>query len=112
MLSGTLSDASGVFTKAPASLMFTASQAGGPGLSISASFINTTTAGAIPETSTWAMMALGFAGIAFAGYRGSRTMVRRSPRNAPPSLSLCKTPSILGSVTQRRLRLSKSTSRQ
>jgi hypothetical protein len=27
---------------------------------------------AIPEASTWAMMALGFAGLGFAGYRGSR----------------------------------------
>jgi hypothetical protein len=28
--------------------------------------------GVIPEPSTWAMMLLGFAGLAFAGYRGSR----------------------------------------
>jgi hypothetical protein len=27
---------------------------------------------AMPEPSTWAMMALGFAALAFAGYRGSR----------------------------------------
>jgi hypothetical protein len=27
---------------------------------------------AVPEPSTWAMMALGFAGLAFAGYRRSR----------------------------------------
>jgi hypothetical protein len=29
-------------------------------------------AGAVPELSTWVMMALGFAGLAFAGYRSSR----------------------------------------
>jgi PEP-CTERM motif len=28
--------------------------------------------GSAPEPSTWAMMALGFAGLAFAGYRRSR----------------------------------------
>jgi hypothetical protein len=30
----------------------------------------------VPETSTWAMMGLGFAGLAFAGYRARRTPVR------------------------------------
>jgi hypothetical protein len=69
LLSGTLSDTSGVFTNSPVSLMLTASQAGGPGLSISASFTNTTTAGAIPETSTWAMMALGFGALGYAASR-------------------------------------------
>jgi hypothetical protein len=29
----------------------------------------------VPETSTWAMMGLGFAGLAFAGYRARRTPV-------------------------------------
>ena len=28
--------------------------------------------GAVPETSTWAMMLVGFAGLGFAGYRASR----------------------------------------
>jgi hypothetical protein len=69
MLSGTLSDTGGVFTKAPASLMLTASQAGGPGQTISASFTNTTANGAIPETSTWAMMALGFGALGYAASR-------------------------------------------
>ena len=30
----------------------------------------------VPEPSTWAMMGLGFAGLAFAGYRARRTPVR------------------------------------
>jgi hypothetical protein len=33
------------------------------------------TFGSVPEPSTWAMMALGFAGLAFAGYRSSRKSV-------------------------------------
>jgi hypothetical protein len=31
-----------------------------------------TGAGVVPEASTWAMMLIGFAGLGFAGYRGSR----------------------------------------
>jgi hypothetical protein len=70
LLSGTLTDAHGVFTKSPVSFMLTASQVGGPGEPISASFTNTTTtAGAIPETSTWAMMALGFVALGYAASR-------------------------------------------
>ena len=45
----------------------------------------------VPETSTWAMMGLGFAGLAFAGYRARRTPVRvaiertaRSEEASPP----------------------------
>lgn len=37
----------------------------------SAGIVNSPVAG-VPETSTWAMMLLGFAGLGFAGYRGSR----------------------------------------
>ena len=32
--------------------------------------------GAVPEPSTWAMMLVGFAGLGFAGWRGSRTAAR------------------------------------
>ncbi len=49
--------------------------------------------GGIPEPSTWAMMTLGFAGLAFASYRASR----KGARNALRSSSL-STPSILGGV--------------
>jgi hypothetical protein len=34
--------------------------------------VGVTPFGAVPETSTWVMMTLGFAGVAFAGYRRSR----------------------------------------
>ncbi len=47
----------------------------------------------IPEPSTWAMMLVGFAGLAFASYCASR----KGARNALPSSSL-STPSILGGV--------------
>ena len=38
-------------------------------------FLNNTTTLTIPEPSTWAMMALGFAGLGFAAYRASRNSV-------------------------------------
>ena len=68
-LSGTLSDTSGAFSDSPVLLALTANQAGGPGETTSASFTNTSAVSAIPEASTWAMMALGFAAL---GYVGSR----------------------------------------
>jgi PEP-CTERM motif len=34
--------------------------------------------GAVPEPSTWAMMALGFAGLRFMGWRGSRKTIARA----------------------------------
>jgi hypothetical protein len=34
--------------------------------------------GAVPESSTWAMMAVGFAGLGFAGYRASRKSAVRA----------------------------------
>jgi len=37
---------------------------------------------AVPETSTWAMMILGFAGLGFAGYRPHRSRLSRSRRGA------------------------------
>jgi hypothetical protein len=47
---------------------------GGPdgGLSISDTFGIFVIGGAVPEPSTWAMMLLGFAGLGFLGWRGSR----------------------------------------
>jgi hypothetical protein len=46
----------------------------GSGLSFETSpyFITLTVTTAVPESSTWAMMALGFCGLGFAGYRASR----------------------------------------
>jgi hypothetical protein len=41
----------------------------------SASFASFQATGGVPETSTWAMMALGFAGIGLLGYRKRRTLV-------------------------------------
>ena len=38
----------------------------------------------IAEPSTWAMMTLGFAGLAFAGYRRSRRGQRNAPRFIQP----------------------------
>jgi hypothetical protein len=42
------------------------------GSSVSMDFAAGAPLGATPEASTWAMMLLGFAGLGFAGYRGSR----------------------------------------
>ena len=69
-LAGTLSDSGGLFTDSPVVLILTADQAGGPGETISLSFTNTSSvAPAIPETSTWAMMALGFGALGYAASR-------------------------------------------
>jgi hypothetical protein len=66
MLTGTVSDVDGLFVDAPVLFDLTANQAGGSG-SISSSFTNTTgaTPPAIPEPSTWAMMALGFVALGY-----------------------------------------------
>jgi hypothetical protein len=68
-LSGTLHDTSGSFSDSPVLLALTANQAGGPGQTTSASFSNTSAVGAVPEASTWAMMALGFAALGYAAAR-------------------------------------------
>ena len=68
VLTGTVSDADGIFKSVPIDFIFTANQAGGAGHSISASFTNTTT---VPEPSTWVMMALGFVGLGYAAVRRS-----------------------------------------
>jgi hypothetical protein len=50
-------------------MIIDATQSGGPGNVISVSGSNST----IPEPSTWVMMALGFAGLGFLGYRKTRS---------------------------------------
>jgi hypothetical protein len=66
-LSGTLADASGVFTDSPVLLLLAISQPDGPLGDISALFA-TTSGGVVatPEAPTWAMMALGFAALGYA----------------------------------------------
>ena len=68
-LSGTVSDTASVFVDTPIFLIFSANQAGGPGHAISAMFTDTTNIAPIPETSTWAMMALGFGALGYAASR-------------------------------------------
>lgn len=67
-LTGTVSDFAGSFVNVPVLLSLTASQASG---SIGVEFTNTSTSvtPSIPEPSTWAMMALGFAVLGFAALR-------------------------------------------
>jgi PEP-CTERM motif len=43
-----------------------------------ATFTFTLVSGAAPEPSTWAMMASGFAGLGYAGYRGARQVAGTS----------------------------------
>jgi hypothetical protein len=69
-LTGTLSDVDDVFTDAPVLFSLTANQAGGAGQTITSSFTDTTsTTPAIPEPSTWVMMALGFVALGYAAIR-------------------------------------------
>ena len=42
---------------------------------VTSGVVGTLTVTAVPELSTWAMLLLGFAGLGFAGYRGSRKTV-------------------------------------
>jgi hypothetical protein len=74
VLGGTTSTA-GVFVDAPIFLIFSANQARGPGHAISATFTDTTDIGAIPETSTWAMMALGFGALGYAASRRRKASI-------------------------------------
>jgi hypothetical protein len=80
-LSGKLSDTGGVFMDSPVLLMLTVSQPDGPLGGISASFA-TTSGGvaAIPELSTWTMMALGFGALGFAALRRRKANI--SPLSA------------------------------
>ena len=68
-LTGTLTDTAGLFTDSPVLLVFTANQAGGPGQTITVSFTDTSRVSSIPETSTWAMMAIGFGALGYAASR-------------------------------------------
>jgi hypothetical protein len=67
-LTGTLSDTKGLFTDSPVVLMLHATQDGGSGFPI-VTFSNMSTITAIPEASTWAMMALGFVALGYVGFR-------------------------------------------
>ena len=81
-LSGTLSDTAGLFMNAPAMVVMHATQ------DLGATFPTVTftnEAGiVIPETSTWAMMVLGFATLGFAGFR-KRLHFGRRAENVTPS---------------------------
>ena len=71
-LSGTVTG--GVFSASPATMIFSLTQAGGPGNVVSASLTNS--ASTVPEPATWVMMALGFIGLGYAA-------VRRSTKDRP-----------------------------
>ena len=74
-LTGTLTDSMGLFMNAPVVLMFSATQAGAtiPSVAFSNSTMGVTPA--IPEPSTWVMMALGFGGLGYAGFRRGKAML-------------------------------------
>jgi hypothetical protein len=69
VLTGTLTDSAGTFMDAPVVLMFTATQAGTNIPSVAFSNATTGVTPSIPEPSTWAMMALGFAALGWAASR-------------------------------------------
>jgi len=82
-LTGRVSDAEGLFTNAPVTLMFTATQAGGNIPSVAFSNSTTAVTPSIPEASTWAMMALGFGALGYVGFR-RRVNFAEWPRRLPP----------------------------
>lgn len=59
------------FDMTPAQMLLSATQVAGPGGSVSVSLTNTAHTSAIPEPSTWMMLALGFGGLAYAAVRRS-----------------------------------------
>jgi hypothetical protein len=74
-LTGTLSDTGGTFTDAPVLLMMHATQDFEHTLPPQVTFTNISAASAVPELSTWAMMALGFGGLGYAASRRRRVNI-------------------------------------
>jgi hypothetical protein len=74
-LTGTITDSMGLFMNAPVVLMFTATQAGANIPSVAFSNSTTGVTPAIPEPSTWVMMALGFGVLGYAGFRRRKAML-------------------------------------
>ena len=72
-LTGTVSDSFGTLfplaSMTPASMILAATQDGGPGTAVSVSLTNFAETRAVPETSTWVMLALGFFGLGYAAVR-------------------------------------------
>jgi hypothetical protein len=84
VMTGTVSDTDHLFNNTPVTLNLTATQVGAnlPSVAFSNSTSGTTI---IPETSTWAMMALGFAAMGCAGFR-KRLNFNRMVAKATPSV--------------------------
>ena len=85
ILTGTLTDAHGLFMNAPVVLMLTATQAGANLPSVAFSNSTTGVTPSIPEPSTWVMMALGFTALGYAGFR-KRLNLGRMAGNRTPSV--------------------------
>jgi hypothetical protein len=73
-LTGKLTDTNHIFFDTPASLILSVNEARGPTGVVSASLTNEAST-AIPEPSTWVMMALGFLGLGYAASRGRKTNI-------------------------------------
>jgi hypothetical protein len=84
-LTGTLTDSDHLFKDVPVMLMFTATQGGTNIPSVAFSNATTGVTPSIPEPSTWAMMALGFAALGYAGFR-QRLHLGRMAGNGAPSV--------------------------
>jgi hypothetical protein len=82
-LTGTLTDTAGMFKDVPVMLMFTATQVGTNIPSVAFSNATTSVTPSIPEPSTWAMMALGFAALGWAGFRKRLNLARVAGNDAP-----------------------------